>query len=104
MKSTAKLIKGIVFVIAILFCAPNTNAQLLKKLKKRAERTIERKIEQKVDKETGKTMDSILDPDDKSSKKDSPDSNPNDSHNEPITNFPKPETNNPKRFRQFRNI
>ena len=95
MISTAKLINGIVFIIAILFFVPNANAQLLKKLKKSAERTVERKLERKVDKETSKGMDSILDPNDKSPKKDSPNTKPNDSPNRPISNTPKSETNNP---------
>ncbi len=69
MLPTANPIKAILLLIAIVFCAPQTNAQLLKKLKKRAERTVERKLEQKVEKETSKGMDSILDPDDKSNKK-----------------------------------
>lgn len=73
MLPTANPIKAILLLIAIVFCAPQTNAQLLKKLKKRAERTVERKLEQKVEKETSKGMDSILDPDDKSNKKEYPD-------------------------------
>lgn len=95
MLSTSKLIKGIVLVIAILFCAPNTNAQILKKLTKRAERAVERKLEQKVDRETSKGMDSILDPNDKSSKKKSPDSKPKDSPNKSKGNTHKSKTNNP---------
>ncbi len=95
MLSNAKPIKTILLIIAVLFCSPNTNAQILKKLKKRAERTVERKLEQKVDRETGKGMDSILDPNDKSSKKDSPNPNPNDSPNLNKSKNPSPETNNP---------
>ncbi len=87
MISTSKLIKGIVFVIAILFFVPNINAQILKKLSKRAERTVERKLERKVEKETSKGMDSILDPNDKSSQKKTP--------NSPKSDNPKSVKNNP---------
>ena len=85
MLPTAKPIKAIFLIIALVFCAPHSNAQLLKKLKKRAERTVERKLEQKVEKETSKGMDSILNPEDQSNKNESPDSPsvdlPNDSPN-----------------------
>ena len=85
MLPTAKPIKAIFLIIALVFCAPHSNAQLLKKLKKRAERTVERKLEEKVEKETSKGMDSILNPEDQSNKNESPDSPsvdlPNDSPN-----------------------
>ena len=85
MLPTAKPIKAIFLIIALVFCAPHSNAQLLKKLKKRAERTVERKLEQKVEKETSKGMDSSLNPEDQSNKNESPDSPsvdlPNDSPN-----------------------
>lgn len=95
MISTAKLIKGIVFISTILFCVPNANAQLLKKLKKSAERTVERKLERKVERETSKGMDSVLDPNNKSSKKDSPTSNPNKSPSPNQGGISTSETNNP---------
>jgi outer membrane protein OmpA-like peptidoglycan-associated protein len=95
MISTAKLIKGIVFIAAILFCVPNTNAQLLKKLKKSAERTVERKLERKVEKETSKGMDSVLDPNNKSSKKDSPTSEPNKSPSQSQGSISTSQPNNP---------
>ncbi len=81
MLSTNKPIKAIVLIIAIIFCTPTANAQLLKKLKKSAERTAERKLEQKVSKETSKGMDSILNPNERSPKQDSPSQIPNDSPN-----------------------
>ena len=87
MLPTAKPIKAIFLIIALVFCAPHSNAQLLKKLKKRAERTVERKLEQKVEKETSKGMDSILNPEDQSNKNESPDSPSIDMpNNSPNTN------------------
>lgn len=95
MLSINKLIKVIVLIIAIIFCTPSANAQLLKKLKKSAERTVERKLERKVERETSKGMDSVLDPNNKSSKKDSPTSKPNKSPSQNQGGISTTQTNNP---------
>ncbi|WP_339918280.1 DUF4412 domain-containing protein [Yeosuana marina] len=58
-----KTLKAILFIL-IIFIAPNTNAQLLKKLMKKAteasERTLERKVEEKTETETEKAFDSTF--------------------------------------------
>ncbi|WP_166967524.1 DUF4412 domain-containing protein [Yeosuana marina] len=58
-----KTLKAILFIL-VIFIAPNTNAQLLKKLMKKAteasERTLERKVEEKTETETEKAFDSTF--------------------------------------------
>lgn len=58
-----KSLKAILFIL-IIFIAPNSNAQLLKKLTKKAteasERTLERKVEEKTETETEKAFDSTF--------------------------------------------
>lgn len=61
MKKSSQVHRFGFILLLSLFCTPEMNAQLLKKLGKAAERAAERTVQRRVEKETAKRTDQVLD-------------------------------------------
>ena len=91
MKKSYRFLRTCLPVILLIAYVPDTNGQVLKRLKKSAERAAERAVERRVDRETtektDEVLDSILEPGSKGN-------NPTDTSGNPIPNDGGPNDNN----------